>query len=101
MVSETPSLVLEVLSETTRRIDEHVKVDEYKGVAALDYIILMSPTEPDVVVWSRDETRQWQRNRYRSVDDVIPLPLLEAALPLVTLYDGIDLRPAFPRAVEG
>ena len=27
MVSETPRLVLEVLSETTRRIDEHVKVD--------------------------------------------------------------------------
>ena len=28
VVSETPHLVLEVLSETTRRIDEHVKVDE-------------------------------------------------------------------------
>jgi Uma2 family endonuclease len=100
MVSETPRLVLEVLSETTRRIDEHVKVDEYKGIAALDYIILMSPTEPDVVVWSRDEARQWQRKRYQSVDDVIPLPLLEASLPLAILYDGIDLRPAFPRAIE-
>jgi Uma2 family endonuclease len=98
MVSETPRLVLEVLSETTRRIDEHVKVDEYKGIAALDYIILMSPTEPDVVVWSRDEARQ--RQRYQSVDDVIRLPLLEASLPLAILYDGIDLRPAFPRAVE-
>src|SRR4029077_16931128 len=59
MVSETPRLVLEVLSETTRRIDEHVEVDEYKGLAVLDYIILMSPTEPDVLVWSRDEARQW------------------------------------------
>jgi Uma2 family endonuclease len=96
MVSETPRLVLEVLSETTRRIDEHVKVDEYKGVAALDYIILMSPNESDVVVWSRNEARQWQRKRYQSVDDVTPLPLLEASLPLAILYDGIDLRPAFP-----
>ena len=89
----------EVLSETTRRIDEHVKVDEYKGIAAFDYIILMSPTEPDVVVWSRDEAQQWQRRRYQSVDDVIPLPLLDASLPLGILYEGIDLRPAFPRAV--
>ena len=100
MVSATPCLVLEVLSETTRRLDEHVKVDEYKSIAALDYIILMSPTEPDVVVWSRDEARQWQRKRYQSADDAIPLPLLEASLPLAILYDGIDLRPAFPRAVE-
>jgi hypothetical protein len=28
-VSETPRVVLEVLSDTTRRTDEHVKVDEY------------------------------------------------------------------------
>jgi hypothetical protein len=54
----------------------------------------MSPNEPDVVVWSRDDARQWQR--YQSFDDVIPSPLLEATLPLAILYDGIDLRPAFP-----
>jgi hypothetical protein len=60
----------------------------------------MSPTELDVVVWSRDEARQWRRKRYQSVDDVIPLPLLDASLSLAILYDGIDLRPAFARAVE-
>jgi hypothetical protein len=70
------------------------------AVAALGYIILMSPTEPDVVVWSRDDAQQWQRKRYQSVDGVIALPLLEASLPLEILYDGIDLRPAFPQAVE-
>ena len=77
-----------------------MKVDEYKGIAALDYIILMSPAERDVVVWSRDDARQWQRERYQSVDDVIPLPLLEAPLPPAPLYDRIDLMPALPRAVE-
>jgi Uma2 family endonuclease len=96
VVSETPRLVLEVLSETTRRIDEHVKLDEYKGIGPLDYIILMSATEPDVVVWSRDEARQWRRKRHQSADDVIPLPLLEASPRLAILYDGVDLRPAFP-----
>jgi Uma2 family endonuclease len=100
MVSETPRLVLEVLSGATRRINEHVKLDEYTGIAALDYIILMSPTEPDVVVWSRGEARQWQRRRYQSADNIISLSLLEASLPLAILYDGIDLRPAFPRALE-
>ena len=56
----------------------------------------MSPTEPDVVVWSRDEARQWQRQRYQSVDDVIAMPLLEASLPLAILYDGIDHEASVP-----
>ena len=86
MVAETPRLVLEVLFETTRRIDEHVKVDEYKAIAALDYIIVMSPTEHDVAAWSRDDARQWQRTRYRSVDGVIALPLLDASLPLAVWF---------------
>ena len=77
-----------------------MKVDECKGVAAVDDFILMSPTEPDVVVWSRDESRQWQRKRYQSADDLIPLPLLEATLPRAIPYAGIHLRPVFPQAVE-
>jgi Uma2 family endonuclease len=101
MVSGTPRLVLEVLSDGTRRIDEHIKLDEYKALASMDYIVLMSPTEIDVAVWSRGAQRQWQRTRYRSLADVVPLPLLGVSLPLAMLYEGIEIRPDFPKAVEG
>lgn len=100
MVTSTPRLVLEVLSDSTRRIDEYVKLDEYKALAALDYIILMSPREVDVAAWSRDAQRQWQRNRYHLLTDVIPLPLIGISLPLSVLYEGIDVRPEWPRPVE-
>jgi Uma2 family endonuclease len=100
MVSETPRLVFEVLSEGTRHIDEHIKLDEYKALPSLDYIILMAPTEVDAAVWSRDDARAWRRERYRSLDDAIPLPLLGVSLPLTVLYEGIELRPEFPRAVD-
>lgn len=100
MVSNAPRLVLEVLSDNTRRVDEYVKLDEYKAVASLDYIILMSPREVDVAVWSRDAERQWERTRYHGPDDTIPLPLLGISLPLAVLYEGIDIRPEWPRVVE-
>lgn len=100
MVTSTPRLVLEVLSDSNRRIDEYVKLDEYKAVASLDYIILMSPREVDVAVWSRDADRQWQRNRHHALTDMIPLPLLEIALLLSVLYEGIEIGPEWPRPVE-
>jgi hypothetical protein len=71
-------------------------------VASLDYMILLSPREIDVAVWSRDTDRQWQRSRHYAPGDTIPLPLLllEISLPLSILYEGIDLRPEWPRVVE-
>lgn len=100
MVSSAPRLVLEVLSDSTKRVDEYVKLDEYRAVASLDHIILMSPREVDVAVWSRDAERQWQLTRYHATDDTIPLPLLGISLPLSVLYEGIGVRPEWPRAVE-
>jgi Uma2 family endonuclease len=100
MVSGTPRLVLEVLSDSTKRIDQYVKLDEYQGVASLDTIILMSPREVDVAVWARDAERQWHLKRHRASDDTIPLPLLGISLPLPGLYEGIEIRPEWPRAVE-
>lgn len=98
-VTSKPRLVLEVLSDTTRRVDEYVKLDEYKGLASLDYIVLMSSREVDVAVWSRDAERQWQRNRYQALAEVIPLPLLDVSLPLSALYEGIEVRPEWPKSV--
>ncbi len=100
MVTSTPLLVLEVLSDSNKRIDEYVKLDEYKALASLDTIILMSPREVDVAAWSRDTHRAWQRGRYYVLTDVIPLPLLDISLPLSVRYEGIELRPEWPKPME-
>jgi hypothetical protein len=77
-----------------------VKLDEYKGLASPDYIILISPRELNVAAWSRDADRQWQRSRYHALADVIPLPLLRVSLPRSVRYEGIEIKPEWPRPVE-
>lgn len=96
MVSETPHMVLEALSDSTRRIDEYVKLEEYKALNAMNYIVLMSAVEVDLAVWSRDHSRDWERTRYRSISDVIPLPMIGVKLPLSILYEGLEGVGAFP-----
>lgn len=99
MVSDRPRLVVEVLSESTEDTDQHVKLDEYQHMPALDYIILISPRVVDVLVWAREADRSWQSRRYQALEDVVPLPLLSMALPLARLYRSVEVRPR-PRLVS-
>ena len=99
MVSDRPRLVVEVLSESTEDTDQHVKVDEYQHMDTVDYIILMAPRVVDVLVWAREENRSWRSTRYRSLDDVVPLPRLAVSLRLTRLYRSVELRPR-PRLVS-
>jgi len=99
MVSDRPRLVVEVLSESTEDTDQHVKVDEYQHMEAVDYILLLAPRVVDVLVWAREEDRSWQSKRYQSLDDVVPLPRLAVSLRLARLYRSVELRPR-PRLVS-
>jgi Uma2 family endonuclease len=100
MVSDRPRLLIEVLSESTEDTDQHVKVDEYQRMAAVDYIILIAPHVVDVLVWARADDRSWQSMRYQSLEDVVPLPRLGVSLALARLYRSVELRPR-PRLVTG
>lgn len=93
MVSDRPRLVIEVLSESTEDTDQHVKVDEYQHMDAVDAIVLVAPRVVDVLVWSRTEDRSWQSKRYQSLEDTVPLPALGITFGLDRLYRSVELQP--------
>ncbi len=98
MVSDRPRLLIAVLSESAEDTDEHVKVDEYQHLDAVDYILLIAPRVVDVLVWAREDDRSWRSIRYQSLDATVPLPRLGVVLSLTRLYRSVELRPR-PRAV--
>jgi Uma2 family endonuclease len=99
MVSDRPRLVVEVLSESTEDTDQYVKVDEYQHLDAIDYIVLIAPRVVDVLVWAREANRSWRSDRYQSLENMVPLPLLGVSLSLARLYRSVELRPR-PRLVS-
>jgi len=101
MVSDRPRLVVEVLSEATEDTDQHVKVDEYQHLVAIDYIMLIAPRVVDVLVRAREADRSWRSDRNQSLDDMVPLPLLGVSLSLARLYRSVELRPRPRLASEG
>lgn len=95
-----PRLVAEVLSPSTRDVDAFEKLDEYKRVESLAYILLVEPNAPEVALWARDAERTWRRRDIKGLGEAVDLPEIGATLALADLYDGVAFPPR-PRLVLG
>ncbi|MDA8249576.1 MAG: Uma2 family endonuclease [Rhodospirillales bacterium] len=87
-----PRLLVEVLSPSTRAFDLARKLEEYRSIAGLLYILLVDPDAPEAILWSREPGQSWQHAVIAGQDATIELPALGLALPMAELYAGI----AFP-----
>jgi Uma2 family endonuclease len=90
---EHPAVVVEVLSESTRRIDLGEKRDAYLAVSSLKVLILAESERALVWVYRRRRDGGFEAEEYEGTDAVIQLPEIEAELPLAELYEGIVFAP--------
>lgn len=91
---DRPSVVVEVLSESTRRTDLGEKKDAYLAIPSLKVLLLAESDLPYVLVYRRRPAGGFATEIYDAVEGVIPLPEIEASLPLADLYDQITFPPA-------
>jgi len=94
-----PRLVIEVLSPSTRDFDTIRKLEEYKEIDGLEYIMLVEPNEPTLFAWSRDDERKWIEKRVRGLDAEVDLPAIGVTLTMASVYEEIEF-PARPRLVS-
>jgi Uma2 family endonuclease len=88
MLAAEPRMVAEVLSPSTRDFDTFEKLEEYKAVAPLAYLLVIEPNAPEVVLWSRGTDRTWQRQVVSGIDRNVAMPEIGVTLRLSDLYDG-------------
>ena len=88
--TDSPNVVVEVLSDSTRRIDEGEKRDAYLTLASLEVLILIDPTKVLVKIDRRDATGAFQKENYRDRTETIELPKIGAQLPLRDIYSGLE-----------
>jgi Uma2 family endonuclease len=88
-----PMLLMEILSPTTRTFDRNDKLEEYKTIPELEYILLVDPDYPQVRLYQRGADRLWTSERITGLDAVAAMPLLNLRLSLSDLYAGLLFRP--------
>jgi Uma2 family endonuclease len=87
---DKPVVVVEVLSESTRRVDMGEKREAYRAVATLRVILIVDPERPHVTVDRRCANGGFDTEFYTALDQVIPLPEISAELRMADVYAGMD-----------
>lgn len=86
--SHRPTLAVEVFSPSTKLIDQMRKLEEYKRLPTLVYILFAEPDVPEVLLYTRGPDG-WSDEAYSGPEAVIELPEIGARLPLADLYQGL------------
>lgn len=82
-----PKLIIEVLSESTERVDKREKFFAYTSIASLAEYVLVAQTAKEATVFRR--ANDWKAEQVSGVKAKIALPSLAVTLPLSAIYEGI------------
>jgi Uma2 family endonuclease len=94
-VVHNPKLIIEVLSESTSRIDRSDKLTNYKRIPTVEEIVLIEQDWPEIVVFRRSE--KWRRNLYTQFGTIVRLDSIDYAAPLATFYQSNPFPEDVPR----
>ncbi len=83
-----PILIVEVLSESTRKYDSGQKFTFYKQIPSLKYYILVEQNYCLITCYTR-ENDFWYHQVYTKLDEIIKLEHLEIEVPVKEIYDEI------------
>ena len=88
-----PIIVIEVLSPSTAAFDRGEKFEHYKQLASLQEYILISQDRVRVEHYCRQE-KQWNRNSFQHLEDVLSLTSIECEVPLRAIYRRVTRNAA-------
>jgi Uma2 family endonuclease len=88
--NDAPVVIVEVLSESTRRTDENEKREAYFAIDSLMAYVLVEQDAAAVVVYRRGDAG-FAREAYAGIDAVIPLAEIGCELRLSDIYANVAL----------
>ena len=83
-----PVLIIEVLSENTRKFDRIDKFIQYQKLDTLQYYLLVEPDKYLVILYKKAAERDWQSNTFTVITDIIELPTFNISIALKDIYQA-------------
>ena len=97
---DAPVVIVEVLSDSTRRLDEYEKREAYLSIDSLRLYVLVEQSTAAALVYRRVGSG-FERETYTGREAVIPLPEIACRLGLADLYEHVEFPPPGSDRVEG
>jgi Uma2 family endonuclease len=93
-----PTLLIEVLSDSTEGYDRGEKFRHYRQMPSLKEYLLVSQRLPRIEHFLRRANEEWTLRAAESRDASLALPSLEITIELNEVFTGVDFAPAPIRA---
>jgi Uma2 family endonuclease len=87
-----PSLIVEILSDSTADFDRGYKFTyyNYKSIESFTEYILIAQDRPHVTQFIKQDENNWLNREFNSIDDRFHLASLDCELELSELYEGVE-----------
>lgn len=82
-----PKLIIEVLSESTERVDKREKFFAYTSIASLDEYVLVSQSSREITSFRR--ANDWKAEKTSGAKASVAIASLRLKLPLSAIYEGV------------
>ncbi len=86
-----PTLIIEVLSESTEAYDRGKKFSSYRTIESLAEYLLVAQDEYRIEQYVKQPDGRWLLSDYRSAEDVVELISIQCQLALKEAYDKVAL----------
>jgi Uma2 family endonuclease len=92
-----PTLIIEVLSESTEAYDRGKKFEHYRSLPSLRDYLLVASDHISVELFTRQADGHWVLSEAHKAEDIIGLDSIGAQLRMADLYEDVELTaPAAP-----
>jgi Uma2 family endonuclease len=89
---EAPSVVVEVMSPSTEKLDRTEKLDAYQRYPAIQEILLVDARRCHVRHYHRVAAYKWEESFYEKMDDIIELECIGVSLTVREIYLKVYLE---------
>jgi Uma2 family endonuclease len=90
-----PTIIIEILSKSTRDYDRGMKFKLYQDIPTLKEYVLIDSEDIGVEVWNISTDKKWERKEYKTLQQTVQLPTVDVSLSMQDIYrDTSLLKPA-------
>ena len=93
-----PTVIVEVLSDSTEAYDRGKKFENYRQMPSLREYLLVSQKEPRVEQFVRQENDRWLLQEAAGLEATLLVPSLGITLALAEVFANVEFRPVPIRA---
>lgn len=90
-ISTNPTVIIEILSPSTRNYDMGGKFELYRDIPTLKEYVLIDTAAIHVSAFRINENNHWELEEYKNIQEVLQVKAVQASIPLTEIYEGVKI----------